>query len=570
MNRKKHIKTEFEEARSAYRSSCPRHVVTFETDMPEDMKRKAFAYADRLRILGNELIGVMAPRINQMQRTKQYRAALKDYRWHYEKLSAADPGSERFRQLQDELRAIGSQLQKLQKQYQVTFSDVREAAIRKTPDEGVNSIFALTRGEDIWHACEKVLYDNGKRLHFRKRHDLPIIRAKQPDRGITVKVKDGTLQFSIDGIGRFGVSIPSDDRFLRDEQAALLSFLSDPGIEGVNVKHMMETGELLPVFRPCYAALKCERIRGRNRVYVQVTVADSPVPKFRRDGSPRYTYGKGRVGCDNGSQSFAAVSENAVLLENLAERDFHSTRRSFRKECSLQQKIDRSIRAMNPERFNPDGTPKKIRGPYRKSRHARRLLYLLHEQKRKDSYSRLYAVQTDANRLRSLGDELVIEPGNAKALQRRSKKPAEKANKTITVKTKDGSVKSVRKNKRKKRFGRSILYRCPGAFQAELKKKFGTGYHEVARMFRASQYDHVQDSYIKKKLSERWHHLPDGTDVQRDIYSAFLLYCSNHDYTAPDREICLARFDHFYRLHGKTIQSIINRHYHVYNSGISA
>ena len=52
MGKKK--KTQFEENRGKYRKACDRHVVTFEADMDETMKRHAFAYADDLRTLGNE------------------------------------------------------------------------------------------------------------------------------------------------------------------------------------------------------------------------------------------------------------------------------------------------------------------------------------------------------------------------------------------------------------------------------------------------------------------------------------------------------------------------------------
>ena len=49
----------------------------------------------------------------------------------------------------------------------------------------------------------------------------------------------------------------------------------------------------------------------------------------------------------------------------------------------------------------------------------------------------------------------------------------------------------------------SIKNRCPGYFQAQVKRKFtqtcGT-YIEVPQEYRASQYDHTVDEYIKKKL----------------------------------------------------------------------
>ena len=40
---------------------------------------------------------------------------------------------------------------------------------------------------------------------------------------------------------------------------------------------------------------------------------------------------------------------------------------------------------------------------------------------------------------------------------------------------------------------------------------------------KASQFDHTDESYTKKKLSERMARLHSGEVVQRDLYSAFLL-----------------------------------------------
>ena len=37
-----------------------------------------------------------------------------------------------------------------------------------------------------------------------------------------------------------------------------------------------------------------------------------------------------------------------------------------------------------------------------------------------------------------------------------------------------------------------------------------------------SQFDHVDGTFTKKPLSQRYHQLPDRTRVRRDLYSAFL------------------------------------------------
>ncbi|MGN8746962.1 hypothetical protein ACTM83_13350, partial [Catenibacterium mitsuokai] len=92
---------------------------------------------------------------------------------------------------------------------------------------------------------------------------------------------------------------------------------------------------------------------------------------------------------------------------------------------------------------------------------------------------------------------------------------------------KETTVNSKGKFNRKKRFGKSIKNRCPSGFQATVEKKFkvsGGIYIEASNDYRASQYDHTVDDYIKKKLSDRMYKLQDGTEVQRDWYSSFLLY----------------------------------------------
>ena len=60
-------------------------------------------------------------------------------------------------------------------------------------------------------------------------------------------------------------------------------------------------------------------------------------------------------------------------------------------------------------------------------------------------------------------------------------------------------------------------------------KYFGKKLNQVnTQTFKASQYNHFTDEYIKKELSNRWNNF-DGIKVQRDLYSAFLLKNSKKD-----------------------------------------
>lgn len=87
--------------------------------------------------------------------------------------------------------------------------------------------------------------------------------------------------------------------------------------------------------------------------------------------------------------------------------------------------------------------------------------------------------------------------------------------------------------------------------------------------FKASQYDHVLDDTSKKSLSKRWHVLPCGTKIQRDIYSAFLLYCAEENLLQPNKEMCDSFFPLFLKNHHLCIEEIKNNHKIVLNSGIT-
>ena len=76
--------------RTHYRSLCPRHVVEFELDATEDEKRKLFALNERVRKGSNQVVGIMRKRLDQLTRTKKYRALQKDYKWKAEHMDALE------------------------------------------------------------------------------------------------------------------------------------------------------------------------------------------------------------------------------------------------------------------------------------------------------------------------------------------------------------------------------------------------------------------------------------------------------------------------------------------------
>lgn len=529
---------EYKKLLKQFHKLSDRHILVVETDMSYSDIQKIVAISDKIRKAGNELVGLMRKNYNQLMRTKRYRKLLKLYGNTKDKAKR---------------KCLANQLNGMQKDYHVTWDFCRTSMIPIDKKYGIDSVFALTKAEDVWRGVEKCLYGDGKIIHFSKFGELPCIRAKQINRGIPISVFDNRLQFKIGKIS-FGVRVT--DRFQADEINAVLSYLAEPEqVDRKAIQTLLEEAYCIDTYRPCYATLVPKRIRGKYRVYLHLTIEGKAKPKYDRCNHPRHKYGKGIVGADIGTQTVAYTSKTEVGLKNLSERG-NSIQKSERLERLYYRAMDRSRRATNPQNYNQDGTIKKGKKKWKYSNHYKKLKRKHSELCRINATNRQLAINEDANHLRSLGDTFITEPNNASKLMKRAKE---------TTKNSKG------KYNRKKRFGKSIKNRCSGSFQATVEKKFkvtGGTYIEVPNDYRASQYDHTADDYIKKKLSDRLYRLKDGTLVQRDWYSSFLLYCYDYKTQDIDKNKCNMEFEIQYNKEKSLIAWIQANKIKILNSGI--
>ena len=531
---------EYSDAIRQFHKETNRHILVIETDLLEPDTRKVFAVSDRLRKAGNELVAVMQKSLHQLMRTKRYRKL----RFLYG--NAKDKDLKKF---------YAKQFAEMQATYNVTWDFCRKSMIPIAKKYNVNAVFGLTKAEDVWRGVEKCLYGNGKALHFAKYGDYPALRAKQTRCGIPVHAKDGELRLKLDKT-TFGVKLKSNDRFQQDELDAVFKYMQNPDAKDMfALNEWLNTGKVVDTYRPCYATLVPKKIRGRYRVFLHLCIEGKAMPKFDRYDNPRYKYGTGVIGADIGTQTVAYTSETKVGLKNLAERG-QSIAKSERQERILYRAMDRSRRATNPHNYNEDGTIKKGRKVWHFSKRYKKLRYRHAELCRKNAVNRKLSINEDANYLRSLGDVFITEPKNASKLMKRAKE---------TTKNAKG------KFNKKKRFSKSIKNRCPGGFQSTVEQKFtSTGglYIEVPNNYRASQYDHTADDYIKKKLSQRMFKLTDGTEVQRDWYSSFLLYCYSFETSDINKSKCIAEFPKQIVREKALIAEIKAKKIKVLNSGI--
>ena len=574
----------FKDARRLHRKSTERHVLVVEADLDEKQQRTALHISKTLGYIDRKIRAAMRKRLGCLTQRKDYKRLRKHYRALADNL---DDAKKHLTKLEEKLDETDTADEKKNLHEQVELAKLEvlvfeesKAQIAEKLDvlietEGVTSAacceiaahhakksvypisaFAQAVAEDVWESVEEVLFGSARKLGKGDFHRN--IRAKQADKALVIKQEAGEVQIgNRGGIGTFGFKYDDDDTFVKEELAAIAAFLADKKAEARAVIHFMEMGEVTDdTFRPVFATLVPEQIRGKWRFRCHITVEGRPMPKKRRDGSPRHDWSaEGELGIDQGVSSYAVVGENVCEMKNLADRNSCSTFEGEIKERHLQRKMDRSRRANNPQNYNDDGTVKKGKKTWKKSKTYKRDEAKLADIKRKNAASRKYAIQEDVNRLRSYGDVIVTEKQSIIGL----------AKKVKPKKKKDGKAGKTR-NCRRKRFGKSVQQRCPGLFRSELKKKFN-GYIEVDLMYRASQYDHEKDDYVKKKLSQRTHRHSRGRASPRDAYSAFLLWCHDAEYDSPDRALCNIRFEDYYKRIQAMIKNYKEKGVKVLNSG---
>ena len=551
-----------------------RHVLVLEADISECDKRELLHMSNIIRIAGNELIAVMKKQYEQLLRTKRYRR-LQDM---YAKAKKADN--------KKQMKTIASEMNEMQKLYNLTWEYCQKAMVKINKQYQLNSIFALSKAEDVWRTVEKCLFSDGKTIHFKKYGDYPEIRARQRNRGIVISADNNGMKFKLGNIvmrpivnkpkhtrtrrGNGIKTIESHDIFAEMEIESVIKYLENPEVVDETALQLYnQKGIIMDTYRPCYTSVSFKEIRGKIRVFIHISIEGVAKTKFNKDGTRRHQHGKGFIGCDIGSQSIAYTSKEEVGLKNLAERGA-SIKAREQKEARILRKMDRSRRAVNPENYNDDGTIRKGKKTWKKSNRYKKLHSQYKNICRIAAENRHLAINEEVNHMRMLGNVFITEPKNAKKLQKCSKKTERQDNPSVVQKS-DGTKQLVYKYKRKKRFGKSIKNRCPGYFQAQAKAKFertGGVYIEVPVTYRASQYDHTCNKYIKKALSQRMYELADGTRVQRDWYSSFLMYCIGTDLQNISRYKCKRYFDGLYAKYLELEQYIINNKIVVMNSGI--
>ena len=561
---------QLDNARKKSRSLLPIHTLEVELRVNQEQKKLLIDTSEQMRQLSNVLIGTFKKNYEQMIRTKRYKKTMNKYFEITEKISKINNKIDNTddkkllrelknlkKQLEDDKKLISNQLENIRIDFNIFKSYYTKKAefLYKNIFTNLNSVLALKVVDRCWLQFEKLMFKSKtKKIKFKKYGFLPSLEGKQAERCIVLKQNVNGLYINTLGES-FELKIKNNDIYTKNLLELIKVYMNDSeNIENININRVMNGQKPLDTYRIIFNRIVIKRIRGKFRFYVQILYEGRPW-KLDKNGNLKNKQGNGRIGIDYGTSTIAVVSESKVIYKNLAE-EANNLKGLERQLKILQRKMDRSRRSTNPDCFNSDGTYKKGTKIKIKSRNYKKILKQFREINRKLSCIKKYEIGRDANIIRSLGDQIYGEHMNFQGLAKRSK--------NTTVNRNTGKIN------KKKRFGKSISNRCPGLMVSTLKNKFGNGYHEVNTWeFKASQYNHITNTCIKKKLSQRIQELDyngETITIQRDLYSAFLLMNSNNTLDKPDLNLCNITFENFIVNHTICINNLKANNIKVNNS----
>ena len=306
--------------------------------------------------------------------------------------------------------------------------------------------------------------------------------------------------------------------------------------------------------RVCYCRIIRKAYPEGWRYFLQLVLeGPSPVKVKPETGELLHIMGKGCVGLDIGPQTLAFSANKDVGLEELAE-GVQLAQDEIRR---IKRSMDRSRKNSNPKMFTADGQiVRKNKLPaeclnsrgrriWVKTNRYKKMKILLRSLYRKQAALRKHMHRRMANQLLAMGNEFYVEDMRWKALAKRTKE---------TRRNKKGKILS------KTRYGKSIANKAPAMFLAILEQKViasgGSFQRIVTWKAKASQFSHETGKYNKKKLSQRWHYLEDGTKVQRDLYSAFLIQHTNKNLESFNLRTCEKDFPIFLKMHQEEIERL--------------
>ena len=556
------------------KESTPSFVLTLPLDINLNERDYLYKEFKKCGTIYNQLVSATTKMWHQLRKKREYRALMTA-------IAKAAPDSK-------EQKALLKQRQKMIQEFGFSEGAFHKMVEPYEKHFAINSHVAQNVASAVWTAWESFFFSKGKAVHYKRLEDVTSISGKNNATGIVLrpanlttsniksakdKKKKAIEQKYTDMYRRPDakedeeVIIPEDAKKQMQVEidAAVAKVKTTAGKGDLRIVYNSREFPVVlrnpntPTGRYQQETLKCgvkycritrKWVRNKWKYYAQLVLEGYPPVKCDSNGVMKHPVNQGRVGLDIGTQTLAISGKDICNLRVLAPSARAQAKSLVNEIARTQRAMDRSRRATNPKYYNPNGTIRRLKRQHghkqkrswKYSRHYYRLRARLRDLNRRLADIRKMEHNMLANELLQHGNEFVVEDMNYKALQKRSKE--------TKINAKTGRAHT------KKRFGKSLSRCAPAKFIAILTNKAVRNGGSVIKVdtfeTKASQFDHTDESYTKKKLSERMAHLSSGEVVQRDLYSAFLLAHINTETLKYDTEALKVAFPAFLKMHENT------------------
>ena len=471
------------------RAQTPSFVVSVKLKLTESIKNhleKSFNVANSAY---NEVLSFGLKRFDAIKQNSDYQNLLEARRITLVSITALKKTKRKTTGLNQQVKLYNKALFNLQKAYSLTEFGL-SAHLSQQRRKAESSYQQLNAGElqviaaQAYKTLEKVLFYQIKphKVRFKSKFDL-----------------NASFRNRVNTTGTRLISSNKKDIAYRLYLHKVSTFVDIP----VKAFNKYQQLSLLRCEKIKYVQIIRKTIRGKKVYILQIVCQGTPPSKV--------TKGEGVVGIDPGISTVAFVSPREVALVDLVPKNITRKEKHIKR---LDRKIERSRRSNNPECYKEDGTIKKgawFKRPSKRQvrlRNRRLKVYRSLFEERKKLQGQL------VNRLVSQASMIKIEELGVKGLQKRSR--------DIRINPKTKRLYS------KKRFGKAVFGAAPSAFRNALETRalqLGINVEVISpKEVKPSQYNHITQTFEKKPLSIRMYDLSDDyPDVQRDLYSAFLI-----------------------------------------------
>ncbi len=199
-----------------------------------------------------------------------------------------------------------------------------------------SNMASLSVASPMWSAFDKLLFGNGERVSFKKTGDLPSLASNN---------KSG-IRF-VGEAGKYTVILSNKNAKARPVILPVIF----PGTEYEKELLDGDLKKIIKVTRICHKVIK-----GKDKFFVQLTIAKPPAIKYFEDGALRHPVGTGKVGVAVWRDELYAVSGNKVYRASLVPCD---ETEFLEKRTVLTRCLENLRRASNQQNYDSEGKIKK-------------------------------------------------------------------------------------------------------------------------------------------------------------------------------------------------------------------